>query len=236
MGYSLNFCEYLWQGTKEDGSFLRGEVRAPNCHLARAQLLALDIFVLSIRRKILFFCAKTILKTQTRIQMTEQLADLLSAGVSMTRSLSTIENICPDPRIKTLFWLMNRCVESGQSFGNALDFFPKEFSPHYRQLVQIGETSGQLEVVLCRLATLEKKTLLIQSKLKKASFYPGLVFFLSTIICGFLLIGIVPKFIEIFDQAKISLPETTCMLINASKFLIAHGATMVLIFFCFSLI
>jgi type IV pilus assembly protein PilC len=235
MTYLLKFYVYTWKGTSADNQFLQGEIRAPNLHLAKSQLIYLNISVISIRKKILFFRLKNILKTQLRIQITEQLSDLLSSGLSMTRSLSTIKKIFPNPRIKTLLWLIHCCVESGQSLGNALDIYSNEFSAQYRQLVKIGETSGQLEKILSRLATLERKTLLIESKIKKASFYPCLVFSLSTLICWFLLIEITPKFIEIFDQTRVVLPSTTLALINLSKFLMSHGTTIIFIFTSFLL-
>ena len=182
---------YIWKGTTHDGNFLSGEIRAPHLQFAKAQLLSLGIIVIAIRRKFLFFRMKPILTSKTRVRITEQIADLLSSGISMMRVLKTIESTFSEVRIKTLFWLIQRYIESGQSFGSILHLFPKEFSANYCQLVEIGEMSGQLETILYRLAALEKKNLLIEGKIKKASFYPALVFFFALFITGFLLVGII---------------------------------------------
>jgi type IV pilus assembly protein PilC len=220
---------YSWKGTTNNNDFLSGEIRAPHVQFAKAQLISLGITVVAIRIKFLFFKMKPILTSKTRVRMTEQIADLLGSGISMMRALKTIESTFSEIRIKTLFWLMQRYIESGQSFGNILYLFPKEFSAHYRQLVEIGEVSGQLETVLYRLAALEKKNLLIESKIKKASFYPILVFVFAFFITGFLLVGIIPKFVEIFDQAKLDLPWMTLLLMNVSKFLMGYSEILIVI-------
>lgn len=219
----LNVFIYRWYGVSEEGAYLQGEMRAPNLSVVIAHLLSFGIQVTRIKRKIFALRMKKILTSHTRIQLTEQLANLISAGISMPRALNALEKAFSDVHIKTFLWFMQRHIEAGQSLGAILYLFPKEFNLAYRQLVEIGESSGQLEKVLIRLADLEKKQVLIGYKIKKASFYPLIVLMLSLFIMLFLIVGIVPEFIEIFNQAKVTLPLATLLLVNTSDFLIRHA-------------
>ncbi len=222
MLYLFNRFVYLWYGVSEDGTQLQGEILAPNLSIATAHLLEFGIQVNRVNVRFFTLRPKKILTPRVRIQFTEQLSDLIRSGISLSGSLKVLETAFADGQARTLIWFIRRHVESGQSIGNVLHFFPREFNLTYRQLIEIGETSGQLEKVLVRLADLEKKKILLINKIKKASFYPILVLGLSLLITLFLIIGIVPKFIEIFNQAKLTLPFATLLLVNTSNFLMNH--------------
>lgn len=213
---------YHWHGADKEGTHLQGQIRAPNIHLAKAQLLSLDIHIKKIHRNIFSFHIKKILTPKSQIHFSEQLSDLISSGMSIPMALNAIGKAFNEIRIKTLFWLLKYYIELGQSFGQAINLFPQEFSLIYRQFVDVGEKSGQLEKTLLRLADLEKKKIIMRNKFKKACFYPLLVLSLALLIISFLMIAIVPKFVEIFNQAKLSLPQTTLFLVNTSHFLSDH--------------
>lgn len=214
---------YHWKGVSPEDVLLEGELQSPNLYLAKAQLLNLNIRILKITRKKFAFQPKKILTPALRIQFTEQLADLISAGLPLTRALLIVMKAFSDRRAKTLFWFMHHAIEMGQSFGKVLHHFTREFNLVYRQLIEMGETLGELEKVLYRLAENEKKKILILQKFQKATFYPAFVLMLSLVVSGFLFIGIVPKFIDVFNQANMRLPWTTQLLINISHFFIHYG-------------
>lgn len=225
----LNHAIYSWKGLNTEGQLLKGETASPNLYLAKAKLLSLDIEIIKIRRNFFRLKTKKILKPQVRIQITEQLADLISTGIPITQALETIEQLFPNPEVKTLFWLMKRYIELGQSFGKTLQAFPREFNLNYQMLIQLGEESSQLTNILSRLAALEKKKMLIANKIKKASFYPGLVLFIALFVSSFLFTSIIPRFIEIFEHTKTALPPLTLTLIKLSHFLMNNGCCLIFI-------
>lgn len=220
---------YHWLGFNPEEAYLEGEIRAANVSFAKAQLMYLGIRITQINCKKFFLPPKKILTQKLRIQFTQQLADLLGAGMPMKTALVVLEKSFPNRRAKTLFWLIRSQIESGKSLSEVLHLFSREFSVTYCQLLRISEASGELEKTLRHLSDLEKKQWVMKNKLKKASFYPLLVLFLSLFILSFLLFGIVPKFAAIFNQAKLHLPWLTQMLMQTSIFLLAHS---ILIIFC----
>lgn len=225
------FAFYDWQGVDKEGLNLKGQIRAPNAYVAKAQLLSFGIDIQKIHKNIFSFRIKKILTPQSQIHFSEQLSELIASGMSIPKALHALEKAFSNIRIKTLFWFIKYYIELGQSFGQVLHLFPQEFSLIYRQFVDIGEESGQLEKTLLQLADLEKKKILMRNKFKKASFYPVLVLSLALLIISFLMIVIVPKFLDIFNQSKISLPPATLFLVNTSHFLSEHMVSMSLISF-----
>lgn len=220
---------YHWLGFNSEEVYLEGEIRAANVSFAKAQLMYLGIRITQIRCKKFFLPPKKILTQKLRIQFTQQLADLVGAGISMKTALSVLEKSFPSRSAKTLFWLIRSQIESGKPLSEVLYLFSREFNVTYCQLLRISEESGELEKTLRHLVDLEKKQWVIKNKLKKASFYPLLVLLLSLFIISFLLFGIVPKFAAIFNQANLHLPWLTWMLMQTSIFLLAHS---ILIIFC----
>jgi type IV pilus assembly protein PilC len=224
-------CIYRWKGVSQEGIFLQGELESANWYLAKAQLLHLNIHILQIMKKRFAFQLKKILTPALRIQFTEQLADLISAGLPLTDALIIVMKAFSDARAKTLFWFIHHAIEKGQSFGTVLHHFTRDFNVIYRQLIEMGEALGALEKVLYRLAAMEKKKILMLQKFQKATFYPAIVLILAVVVSGFLLVGIMPKFIEVFNQSSVSLPWITQVFINLSHFFIHYGWLIVIFLF-----
>jgi type IV pilus assembly protein PilC len=88
--------------------------------------------------------------------------------------------------------------------------------------VGAGEQSGTLEKLLDKIATYKEKTEELKGKVKKALFYPIAVLVVAFIVCGILLIFVVPQFQDIFKNFGADLPAFTKMVIGLSNFVQAY--------------
>jgi type IV pilus assembly protein PilC len=119
---------------------------------------------------------------------------------------------------------MSESVESGSTFSEALGLYPGIFNHLYVNMARAGEAGGVLELVLQRLAEFMEKAERIKNKVKSAMIYPIVVLIAAVGITGFLLVGVIPKFEEIFSdllEGK-QLPAITRFVIAASNLVKNH--------------
>jgi type IV pilus assembly protein PilC len=169
------------------------------------------------------------IKVKLLMVFTRQLATLVEAGLPLLRSLHVLQRQEKNPQLHAAIIGMAESVESGSTFAEALAQYPKVFSMFYVNMVKAGEASGALNTVLTRLAEFMEKSQKIRNKVRGAMVYPIVVMVMSVVILGVLMVFVIPKFKEIFDdllQGK-ALPPLTRMVIGFSD-LVAHNGLYVL--------
>ena len=161
--------------------------------------------------------------------LTRQLATLVDAGLPLLRGLHVLQRQTPNVSLKEALAGMCESVESGSTFSESLANYPKIFDNLYINMVRAGEAGGVLEVVLNRLAEFAEKAAKIKNKVKGAMVYPIVVFFAAIGITGFLLVAVIPKFKDIFNDLLEGkpLPVITQFVMDASN-LVMHNGLMVL--------
>jgi type IV pilus assembly protein PilC len=169
------------------------------------------------------------IKTKLLMVFTRQLATLVEAGLPLLRGLHVLQRQEKNPQLHAAIIGMAESVESGSTFAEALAQYPKVFSTFYVNMVKAGEASGALNTVLTRLAEFMEKSQKIRNKVRGAMVYPIVVMVMSVAILGVLMVFVIPKFKEIFEdllQGK-ALPALTQMVIGFSD-LVAHNGLYVL--------
>ena len=154
---------------------------------------------------------------------TRQLATLIEAGLPLMRSLNTLAKQERNPVMRTTMVQLASAVESGGTFSEALAQHPRIFDKLYVNMVKAGELGGVLEIVLNRLAEFQEKSQKIKGKVLSAMVYPLVVLVIAAAILTFLLIFIVPKFQQIFQDALPGkpLPGITLFVIACSHLLVS---------------
>jgi type IV pilus assembly protein PilC len=147
---------------------------------------------------------------------TRQLSTLQDAGLPILRSLRILENQCkPGPLKSSLIGVIDD-IESGSTLSEAMAKQPKAFDNLYVNMVKAGEAGGALEVILQRLAEFKERSESLKRKVKGAMIYPCAVITVATLIVGFIMYYIIPKFKKIFDDFGTELPGITVVLIKCS--------------------
>ena len=176
------------------------------------------------RKNIVLFQRKSV-KTRTLMIFTRQLATLIDAGLPLLRSLNVLAKQERDGVLKNTINALADSVQGGSTFSESLEQHPVIFNKLYVNMVKAGELGGVLELVLGRLAEFQEKAQKIKNKVVGAMVYPVIVLVLATVIMGFLLVFIVPKFQTIFHEmlGNKPLPAITQFVINISNFVKNHG-------------
>ena len=148
-----------------------------------------------------------------------QLATAIGSGVSLLKSLNIISRQVASRRFYEIINIITHDVESGFSFRDALSKHPKIFPSLWVNMVETGEASGSLPVVLERLVTYLEARAAFKRKVVSALLYPLILLTVALAAIMVFLCFIIPKFALIFESFNKKLPGPTLILVNASNFL-----------------
>jgi len=169
-------------------------------------------------------------KTKVLTQFTRQLATLVNAGLPLMRGIEVLKRQMRDASMKEALNGIGENIAAGGTFSESLTAYPKIFDKLYVNMVKAGEAGGVLEVVLGRLAEFAEKSERIKNKVKGAMIYPCVVLVAAVGITAFLLVMVIPKFKQVFNDmlGGARLPAITEFVIQASEFAKNNGLQIVI--------
>ncbi|MGE9270167.1 MAG: type II secretion system F family protein [Verrucomicrobiales bacterium] len=161
------------------------------------------------------------IKPKVLMIFTRQLATLIDSGLPLLRGLTVLGKQEPNPILRGTLNSLADSVQSGSTFSEALAQHPKIFNKLYVNMVKAGELGGVLEVVLLRLAEYQEKAQKLKNKIVSAMVYPVIVMFIAVAILVFLMLVIVPKFEQMFEEMPgAELPLPSQIVFGISNFMI----------------
>ena len=159
---------------------------------------------------------------------TRQIAGLVSSGLPLERALTALSEEADDERQRHLVAAIRAEVNGGTAFATALAQHPREFAPTYCAVVGAGEHSGNLGLVLERLADDLEQSQALKSQLIGAALYPAIVTLVAITIVMFLLGYVVPQVAEVFAGSKRALPLLTVIMLGIGNFVRNQGWLMLI--------
>ena len=151
------------------------------------------------------------------VSTTRQLATLLSAGLPLVSALSGVLEQVKRPALRKVLSQVRERVKEGMSLANALMEHPAVFPSVYTAMINAGETSGTLELVVERLADFGEQQLALQRKIRSTLAYPLLMLIVGVGVVVFLMAYVIPRVTQIFVDMKQELPLPTTVLIGVSE-------------------
>lgn len=153
------------------------------------------------------------------VLFSRQLATLLGAGVTILRSLNIIGQQVSSTKLYNIIRKVEKNMEAGLSFHEAIGKHPDVFTDLWVNLIESGEASGSLALVLGRLASYLEKNAAFRAKIISALIYPAILLFAGIAALIIMSLKIIPTFAEIFKGFDIQLPLLTKVLVDFSTFL-----------------
>jgi len=150
---------------------------------------------------------------------TRQMATLLDAGLPLLRAVNIMKDQLDNEDFKDILDQVSQDIKGGASFSEALERHPDVFENLYVNMVKAGEVGGVMEAVLQRLADFAEKAQELRTKIKSATMYPAIMFCIAILVVVFLLIFVLPTFIDLFTEMGVELPLPTRIVISISDFL-----------------
>jgi len=196
----------------------RGELEAESKAQVTEQLRQRGLVVLEVSEKSSQLNVDDIFARFRGISMRElaifsrQFATLVSSGMPMLRSLSTLEDQTEDDILRESIAGVRADVEAGSSLAQAMERHPKAFDRLFCSMVRSGEQSGRLDEALDRIAFQVEKLDALRRQIRSAMMYPAFVFGLALVVMLVVVAFIVPIFAGIFEEIAADTPGESSQL------------------------
>jgi len=159
-------------------------------------------------------------RLQELATFTQQLANLLRAGMPLTMALNSMTSLTTKGIPAEVAKQLKQDVTEGRSLSDGMSRQARVFPPLVVNMVRAGEQSGALEEVLRRMSQHFERFAEVQSKFKSAMIYPLMVCLVGVVLVVFFMTKVLPQFMGLFASFEgVTLPVTTQMLISTSNFL-----------------
>jgi type II secretory pathway component PulF len=151
--------------------------------------------------------------------LTAQLAIMVRSALPIMESLELLTAQAHKPGLKALLQDVGHRVSEGEPLSAAFASHPKTFDEVYISMLSAGEASGDLDMMLERLASHLNFHLKLTQSIRSVLMYPAIVIMTASAVIGFLVVFVLPTFMEVFAQLSIELPLPTRILIYISELL-----------------
>jgi type IV pilus assembly protein PilC len=212
---------FAWEGMDRRGSRVKGETRAANLTVVRAELRRQGVHPTKVRKKaqLLLGSRKGKIRTADIAVFSRQLATMMGAGVPLVQAFDIVGRGHDNPAMQDLILSIKTDIESGTAMAPALAKHPLYFDDLFCSLVAAGEQAGVLDILLDKIATYKEKTESIKGKVKKAMFYPTAVIGVAVIVTVVIMLFVIPQFKALFTGFGADLPAFTLLVIAISDFM-----------------
>jgi len=157
------------------------------------------------------------------IDFTNGLSMLLRAGLPVDKSLASLISATIDPSSRRLLEQLEREIREGHSLSRALRRFESVFGNLYISMVLAGEVSGNLDATIERLSTYLEAQKELKDRVVGAMIYPIILLLVTVLSIAILMVVVMPKFKQLFEDMGAELPAITRVFISTSDFIQAYG-------------
>ncbi|MGZ3788698.1 MAG: type II secretion system inner membrane protein GspF [Bacteriovorax sp.] len=227
---------YSYKGLDKNGKEVKGTLSAEGLTPAKARARAMGIMLIeiseqtssSMKKSAAGFSFGNSVSIGDLALMTRQLATLLRAKIQVVEAFGALVDQTDNPRLKITLSEIRQKVNEGSSLAKALSDYPKIFDNVYINMVDAGETSGTLEIVLLRLADFTESQLALKNKIKGAMTYPIIMMVAGGSMIGIIFMFVIPKITKIFITQKRELPLQTKICVWISNTLLNYWWALLL--------
>ncbi len=165
-------------------------------------------------------------KTADLSLFSKKISTMIKAGLPILDSFKMVAEQTENKRLKLIINQITKDLEAGTSLSKCFAKNPAVFDKVYVNMIKAGEASGKLDIFLTKLTEILERREDIRRKIKSASFYPKILFFVAGGITVFMLLKVVPIFEEMYGGMGVPLPGLTKMIISASNFVQSMAGVM----------
>ncbi|MDK0573420.1 type II secretion system F family protein [Clostridium perfringens] len=224
---------FKYKAINSEGQRIEGSQSADSESQIREMLLSNQYYPLSIEKenskskKSFSFNSKVKLKDIA--VFCRQFYVMLDSGLSIGKALNILIEQCEKPKIREALIGVNGELKRGETLASSMrkrkDVFPNLLT----SMIDAGERSGNLDIILKRMAEYYEKETKIRGKIKSAMIYPIVLGVVAIIAITFILTFVMPTFVQMFEENNVDLPMSTKMVLGTSKMLGKYGIIIFLI-------
>lgn len=226
---------FVYKALDRSGASTAGEITGESKAAVAAQLRMRGLTVVDVDKKSTTPTVEELLdryrglKSRHVTVMARQLATMIASGLSLLRALYVLEEQTEAPKLRNAIVAVRQDVEAGLSLSQAMAKHPKVFSDLFVAMVRAGETGGNLEEVLERVAIQLEKDDHLKRTVRSAMVYPILIGVFAVAVLIGMVLFIIPIFADMFEDLGGELPALTQFMITLSDGMRAYWYLMFII-------
>ncbi len=151
-----------------------------------------------------------------------QFVSIMQAGVPMKEALQMMEEQTENKWLKRSIGEVLASVEKGNTLADSMRAESKTFPPMLINMVEAGESAGNLDTAFARMAVHFEKEAKLKATIRKATIYPIILVIAAMGVVAVMLLYVIPIFIDMFADLDIEMPGITMLVMNTSKWATAH--------------
>lgn len=221
---------YSYKGMDRTGKEVKASINVESIALAKQRVKSMGIMLIDIKEQKAqgtsggssIFSIGGSVPVEDLAMMTRQLATLIKAKIQIVEALSALTDQVENANLRLVLSDLRQKVNEGASLAKALQDHPKVFNSIYVNMVEAGEASGTLEIVLLRLADFTEAQVKLKNKIKGAMTYPVIMGVFGFVMMNVIFIFVIPKIAKIFVSMKKELPFITEVCIAISNFMVNY--------------
>ncbi len=220
---------YSYKGLNRSGAEIKSTVTAENLSQAKHKIRTQGVMLIDIKEQKSGSSAnKTSFSFGNKVSiedlslMTRQLATLVKAKIQIVEALTALMEQTDNSTLRVVLSEVRGKVNEGIGLAQALKDYPKIFNNVYVNMVEAGEQSGTLEIVLLRLAEFTEAQKELKSKIQGAMTYPCIMVVVGLVMFSIIFTVVIPKITKIFVNMKRQVPLPTQICMWTSDFLLNY--------------
>lgn len=222
-------AQYSYQARDINGHVRKGRMSADSRSTVRDKLKSkrlkpIDVFEMpeTLATKEITFLEPKV-KLKDLVFYLTQFSTLISAGITVIRANEMLVQQTSSKVLKNALESVVDDLKAGQTLSSAYEKFPKVFPPMLTNVIKAAEASGTLEATLLRMAVFFEKQSKNRNKLISAMIYPIILMIMAIGVSIFLMVSVVPMFIQVFEEMEGELPAITVFTRDLSVFIQTKG-------------
>ncbi|EOU1570973.1 type II secretion system F family protein [Clostridium perfringens] len=224
---------FKYKAINSEGQRIEGSQSADSESQIREMLLSNQYYPLSIEKenskskKSFSFNSKVKLKDIA--VFCRQFYVMLDSGLSIGKALNILIEQCEKPKLREALIGVNGELKRGETLASSMRKRKEVFPNLLTSMIDAGERSGNLDIILKRMAEYYEKETKIRGKIKSAMIYPIVLGVVAIIAITFIITFVMPTFVQMFEENNVDLPMSTKMVLETSKVLGKYGIIIFLI-------
>lgn len=229
---------FSYSGRNSAGEKISGQLEAESTEAAatllmQQQVIPVDISPISLNRSILHDLKQRLRRVKVSdldlMFFSRQMHTLLRSGIPILSALKNLADSSENTHLQETLLQIHTELGSGLELSAALRQHGDVFPPLFASIVEVGESTGQLDRSFELLASYIDKERELSNNIRSALRYPTIVIGVIGVAMFVINILVIPAFADVFNSFHTELPFVTRVLIGVSDFTIEHGYLMLVL-------
>jgi len=218
---------YAYKARNQLGKLIEGSLEAENSKVVAKVLIERELTPISIKEETVkidiieqFYQWQSLrsLKLDDIMMFSRQMYSLSKAGVPIIRAIHSLINSTRNQALAHTLTDITRSLEGGLSLSQSMGKHPKVFSNLFLSIINVGETTGALDLAFLQMSQYLEREKETQNRIKAALRYPTMVIIAISVAMAIVNIYVIPAFKGVFDKMGADLPWQTKLLMGVSDF------------------